>query len=66
MAYEMDEFLIQIEKYRNEFYRYVLRNVWDSGVADDVFASGVLAAYKSRDNFKGHKLSCLDVQNLNE
>jgi len=48
----MDEFLILIEKHRDEFYRYVLRNVWDSGVADDVFSSAVLAAYKSREKFQ--------------
>ena len=48
----MDEFLVEIEKRKDEFYRYILRNVWDSSVADDVFSSAVLAAYKSRANFK--------------
>jgi RNA polymerase sigma-70 factor, ECF subfamily len=47
----MDEFLVEIEKRKDEFYRYILRNVWDSGVADDVFSSAVLAAYKSRANY---------------
>ena len=47
----MDEFLPQLEKYHDEFYRYIYRNVWDSGVAEDVFSSAVLAAYKSRDKF---------------
>jgi RNA polymerase sigma-70 factor, ECF subfamily len=48
----MDEFLVEIEKYKDEFFRYILRNVWDSSVAEDVFSSGVLAAYKSRANFR--------------
>ena len=48
----MDSFLKEIEARKDEFYRYVLRNVWDSSVADDVFSSAVLAAYKSRQNFK--------------
>jgi RNA polymerase sigma-70 factor (ECF subfamily) len=47
----MDEFLVEIEKRKDEFYRYILRNVWDSGVADDVFSSAVLAAYTSRANY---------------
>ena len=48
----MDTFLKEIENHKDEFYRYVLRNVWDSAVADDVFSSAVLAAYKSRGNFQ--------------
>ena len=28
-----DEFLAKIEQHRDEFYRFILRNVWDSGVA---------------------------------
>ena len=48
----MDEFLEKIEQHKDEFYRYILRNVWDTGVADDVFSSGVLAAYKSREKFQ--------------
>jgi RNA polymerase sigma-70 factor, ECF subfamily len=47
----MDEFLVQIEQRKDEFYRYIRRNVWDSSVSDDVFSSAVLAAYKSRGNF---------------
>ena len=47
----MDEFLVEIEKRKDEFYRYIVRNVWDTSVADDVFSSAVLAAYKSRENF---------------
>jgi len=47
----MDEFLEQIEKHRHEFFRYVLRNVWDSSVAEDVFSAGVLAAYENRSKY---------------
>ena len=47
----MDEFLEKIEKHRGEFYRFVLRNVWDSGVAEDVFSQGVLAAYENRHKY---------------
>ncbi len=48
---EMDEILGNIEQYRNQFYRFVYRNVWDSAMAEDVFASAVLAAYENRDKF---------------
>ncbi|MBI5093559.1 MAG: RNA polymerase sigma factor [Candidatus Hydrogenedentes bacterium] len=47
----MDEFLVQIEKHRHEFFRYVLRNVWDSGVAEDVFSSAVVTAYENRHKY---------------
>lgn len=47
----MDYFLKHIEKHRGEFYRFVLRNVWDSGEAEDVFASAVLTAYENRSKF---------------
>ena len=47
----MDDFLASIERYRDQFYRFVFRNVWDSSKADDVFASAVLAAYENREKF---------------
>lgn len=47
----MDEFLEKIEKHRDEFFRFIYRNVWDSGVAEDVFSSGVLAAYENRHKY---------------
>ena len=47
----MDEILASIEKYRDQFHRFVQRTVWDSSVAEDVFASAVLAAYENRDRF---------------
>lgn len=47
----MDDILSNIQKYRDQFYRFVIRNVWDSAVADDVFASAVLAAYENWNKF---------------
>ena len=47
----MDEFLEKIEKHRHEFYRFVHRNVWDSGVSEDVFSQAVLAAYENRHKY---------------
>jgi RNA polymerase sigma-70 factor (ECF subfamily) len=44
----MDEFIEKIEKHRDEFFRFIKRNVWDTGVAEDVFSQGVLAAYENR------------------
>lgn len=44
----MDEFLEKIELHRDEFFRFIKRNVWDTGVAEDVFSQGVLAAYENR------------------
>ena len=48
---EMEDFMEHIEKHRNEFYRYVLRTVWDTGVADDVFSAAILAAWENRHKF---------------
>lgn len=47
----MDEFVEKIEKHKSEFYRFVLRNVWDSGLAEDVFSQAVLAAYENRHKY---------------
>ena len=44
----VDEFEHQIAQYRDEFYRFIYRNVWDSSVADDVFSAAILAAYEGR------------------
>lgn len=46
-----DEFVEKIEKHRDEFFRFILRNVWDSGVAEDVFSTAVLAAYENRQKY---------------
>jgi len=45
------EFLKNIERHRDQYYRFVLRTVWDSSMAEDVFSASVLAAYESRDRF---------------
>ena len=47
----MDSFLTEIERYRNQFFRFILRNLWDPSQADDVFASAVLAAWENRHKF---------------
>jgi RNA polymerase sigma-70 factor, ECF subfamily len=47
----MDDFMEQVERYRDEFYRYTLRTLWDSGMADDVFSSAVLAAWENQHKF---------------
>ena len=47
----MEDFIEQVERYRDEFYRYVHRTLWDPGMADDVFSSAVLAAWENRHKF---------------
>ncbi|HOH28165.1 MAG TPA: RNA polymerase sigma factor [Candidatus Hydrogenedentes bacterium] len=47
----MENILENIEKYRDQLYRFVLRNVWDSSAADDVFSSAILAVYENRDKY---------------
>ena len=47
-----NEFTDLIEMHRHEFYRYVLRNVWNSDVADDVMASAVFAAFRQLSKFR--------------
>lgn len=47
----MDEFIEKIEKHRDEFYRFIRRSAWDSGVADDVFSQAILAAYENRHKY---------------
>lgn len=47
----MDDFVALIDKHRDEFFRYILRTVWDSNVAEDVFQSAVLAAYENYHKF---------------
>ena len=48
---KMNDFMEQVERYRNEFYRYALRTVWDTSVAEDVFSSAVLAAWENKHKF---------------
>lgn len=47
----MDDFVALIDKHRDEFFRYILRTVWDTNVAEDVFQSAVLAAYENYHKF---------------
>lgn len=46
------EFMELVEQYRDELFRYILRQAWDSQVAEDVFASSVLAAFENRHKFQ--------------
>ena len=48
---DTDEFLDGIEKYKDQFYRFVKRTVWDQGGVEDVFSSAVLAAYENRHKY---------------
>jgi len=48
---EMDEIIQEIEKHRHEFYRYILRSVWDTAVAEDVFSAAVLAAWENKNKY---------------
>lgn len=45
------DFLSQIERYRDEFYRYVVRTLWDANMAEDVFQSALLAAFENYHKF---------------
>lgn len=47
----MDDFVEQIERHKDEFYRYIRRTAWDVNVADDIFSSSVLAAWENREKF---------------
>lgn len=44
-------FVAEVEKYRDQIYRFVSRMAWDSSMVEDVFASTVLAAFENRDKF---------------
>ncbi len=46
------EFLELLERYKDEFYRYVCRMVWTSSAAEDVFASGIAVAWEKRESFR--------------
>ena len=50
-ANDTDEFLIEIEKHKDAFYRFVRRTLWDPVEAEDVFSSAVLAAYENRHKY---------------
>ncbi len=46
------EFLAQIEKYKDEFYRFVYRSVWNNSDVDDVFSEAVMVAWEKRESFR--------------
>ena len=46
-----DEFLSEITKNKDAFYRFIKRTVWDPAIVDDVFSSAVLAAYENRHKY---------------
>lgn len=46
-----DEFLDEIEKHKDEFYRFIRRTVWDQSSVEDVFSSAVLAVYENRHKY---------------
>ena len=50
-ANDTDEFLIEIKKHKDAFYRFIKRTVWDQSSVDDVFSSAVLAAYENRHKY---------------
>ena len=50
-AEDGDEFLSALEAHRDEFFRFIYRNVWDTSVAEDVFSQSVLAAYENRHRY---------------
>ena len=46
------EFVEQIDKYRNELFRYIYLNVWNASSAEDVFSNAVMAAYENLHKFR--------------
>ena len=50
-AHSTDEFLDKIEEHKDEFYRFLKRTLWDQRSIEDVFSSGVLAAYENRHKY---------------
>jgi len=47
-----NELLRNIHPYRDQFYRFIKRNVWDSSAVDDVFSASVLTAWEKRETFE--------------
>lgn len=46
-----DEIMELLEEHKDSFYRFILRNVWDTGAAEDVFSHAVLAAIENRHKY---------------
>jgi RNA polymerase sigma-70 factor (ECF subfamily) len=49
---EEKEFLELLENHRNEFYRFIHRNVWNPSDVDDVFSEAVMVAWQKRASFQ--------------
>lgn len=49
--HDCDEIMELLEEHKDAFYRFILRNVWDTGVAEDVFSQGVQAAIENRNKY---------------
>lgn len=47
-----EELLTNIEKHRDQLYRFATRTLWDSSAVEDVFASTILTAYENRHRFQ--------------
>lgn len=45
-------FIALTERYREEFLRYLRRNLWNNSDVEDVFAEGVLTAWEQREKFR--------------
>lgn len=45
------EFLGELEKHKDAFYRFVRRTAFNQTTVDDIFSSAVLAAYENRHKF---------------
>ncbi|HPO14350.1 MAG TPA: RNA polymerase sigma factor [Candidatus Hydrogenedentes bacterium] len=48
----MNDIIAEIERHKDQFYRFLMRNLWDTSMTEDVFASAVLAAYENRHKFQ--------------
>ena len=49
---EEKEFIELLENHRNEFYRFIHRNVWNPSDVDDVFSEAVMVAWQKRASFQ--------------
>ncbi len=48
----MNDIITEIERHKDQFYRFLARTLWDTAMAEDVFASAVLTAYEHRHKFQ--------------
>ena len=47
----MNDFVEQIDRHKDEFYRYIRRTAWSAEAVDDIFSSAVLSAWENREKF---------------